>query len=95
MASKKKSKRYTTKAPKKITGLEASLLSFRARNGAILPDDAVEFVKYVSPHVRRIIFGGEKTKSKTGQKTLERIRKVAEANGRDTGLNSKRPAVNR
>jgi hypothetical protein len=80
MALKKSSKRQTEKRPKRITGLEASLLSFRARNGAISPSDFVEFEKHVSPHVRKIVFARKKIK--VGQKTLDRMRKVAQDNVR-------------
>jgi hypothetical protein len=80
MAFKKSTKRQPEKRPKRITGLEASLLSFRARNGAISPGDFVEFEKHVSPHVRKIVFA--RKKSKAGQKTLDRMRKVAQANVR-------------
>jgi hypothetical protein len=80
MASKKSTKRQTEKRPKRITGLEASLISFRARNGAISPTDFVELDKHVSPHVRKILFA--RKKSKAGQKTLERMRQVARENVR-------------
>jgi hypothetical protein len=86
----KKAKRKTTKQPKRITGLEASLLSFRARNGATSLPEFAELEKYVSAHVRRIVFAGKK--SKAGRKTLDRMRKVAEKNTRRFGVSSD-PAI--
>jgi hypothetical protein len=91
MASKKSTKRQIEKRPKRITGLEASLLSFRARNGAVPPGDFVEFEKHVSPHVRKIVFA--RKKSKTGQKTLDRMRKVAQANVRRFFISPRRAST--
>jgi hypothetical protein len=88
MALKKSTKRQTEKRPKRITGLEASLLSFRARNGAISPSDFAEIEKHVSPHVRKIVFA--RKKSKAGQKTLDRMRKVAKENVRKFFISARR-----
>jgi hypothetical protein len=91
MASKKARKPQTEKQPKKITGLEATLLSFRARNGATSPLERSDFEEHVSPHIRKIVFA--RKKSKNGQKTLERMREVANENTRKSGVNSRRVLV--
>jgi hypothetical protein len=77
MTVKKTSRRRTTAKPRRITGLEASLLSFRARNGA-KPPQFEEIAKYLSAHVRKIV--SAKRKGKAENRTFEEIRKVADAN---------------
>jgi hypothetical protein len=79
MATKKSSPPRAGKKPKRISGLEASLLSFRARYGAA-PAQASRFESRISPEIRKIVFGPKK--GKTGSKTLGEIRKVADANRR-------------
>jgi hypothetical protein len=77
MTVKKTSRRRTTAKPRRITGLEASLLSFRARNGA-KPPQFEEISKYLSTHVRKIV--SAKRTGTAENRTLEEIRKVANAN---------------
>jgi hypothetical protein len=87
MPTKKTSKRRTTKQPRRITGLEASLLSFRARNGTT-PAKFGNLGEHISEHVRKIVFA--RKKSKAGSKTLSEIREVAEANKRSIANFSKK-----
>jgi hypothetical protein len=79
MAIKKSSPPRAGKKPKRISGLEASLLSFRARYDAA-PGGVSRFESRISPRIRKIVFGPKKNKS--GNKTLVEIRKVADANRR-------------
>jgi hypothetical protein len=79
MPAKKTAKRRTTRHPKRITGLEASLLSFRARNRAT-PVEFDALRDDVSKHVKGIVFGAKKHKG--ARKTLDEIRKVANGNKR-------------
>jgi hypothetical protein len=72
MATKRKPKRK-----KRITGLEASLLSFHARYGDN-PPQYREVEEQLSPHVRKILSGSKKSRS--ARKTLSEIRKVADEN---------------
>jgi hypothetical protein len=79
MAAKKTSRRRPTAKPIRITGLEASLLSFRARNGA-KPPQFDEIAKHISERVRKMV--SAKKKGKAANRTFEEIRKVADANKR-------------
>jgi hypothetical protein len=79
MPAKKTAKRRTAKHPKRITGLEASLLSFRARNRAT-PVEFDALRDDVSKHVRGIVFSAKKHKA--ARKTLDEIRRVANENRR-------------
>jgi hypothetical protein len=72
MAAKKKPRRK-----KRITGLEASLLSFHARYGDN-PPQYREVEEHLSPHVRKILSAPKK--SKAARKTLSEIRRVADEN---------------
>jgi hypothetical protein len=85
---KKATKRRTTKRPKKITGLEASLLSFRARNRTT-PVEFDSFGENLSKHVRGIVFSAKKRKA--ARKTLDEIRKVADENRRRLAANPRQP----
>jgi hypothetical protein len=87
MPTKKTSRRRSSKQPIRITGLEASLLSYRARNGTT-PARFGNLSEQVSEHVRKILFAQKKNKA--GSKTLSEIRKVADANKRSIATFSKK-----
>lgn len=91
MAGKKKSKaRSTPKKPQQISGLEASLLSLRARSSAI-PAKFDDLKVHVSEPVRKIVF--ESPTGGSAFKTFREIRKVADANRREVDFISRAPRI--
>jgi hypothetical protein len=80
MASKKAGKRRAPKQPIRITGKDASILSFVARNGAPSAEHRSQVEEFLSPQVVKVVFSRSKAGNKTGQKTLTQLRKLAESN---------------
>jgi len=80
MASKKGTKRRAPKQPIRITGKDASILSFAARNGALSPEDRRQVERFLSPQVVQVVFSRSSAGKKAGQKTLTQLRKLAESN---------------
>lgn len=84
MPAKKTTTRRTSKHPKRITGLEGSLLSFRARN-LTTPVEFDALKSEISKHVRSVVFSAKKRK--VARKTIDEIRKVAKENKRRINAN--------
>jgi hypothetical protein len=92
MASKKPKKRNNKKSvARTITGNDASILSFVARNGLPPQEHRREIQKYLTPHVVKVAFSsaahegkkaGVRTEvsSRKGRKTLTHLRRLAETN---------------
>jgi hypothetical protein len=78
MATKKTLK--TAKRTINITGKDASMLSFVARNGALPAERKIQFEGLLSPGVRRIVFASKNSGKMVGKKTLVQMRKLAERN---------------
>jgi len=79
MPAKKTAKRKPT-GPVRISGKDASLISFVARYGAPSDEDRKKFEKLLSPHVEVVFLKSTGQKKNAGQKTLTEIRRVAKSN---------------
>jgi hypothetical protein len=80
MAAKKSAKRKASKSPTTITGKDAFILSFVARNGGLSPEQHRDVEKYLSPQVHVAISTPKTKRKQKGQKTLFQLRRLAESN---------------
>ena len=81
MATAKRTSRKTkTKQAIRITGQDASALSFVARHGVLPVSKSEELRQRISPKVARVVFKNAKGGLLTGVKTLEQLRKLSESN---------------
>lgn len=62
-----------------ITGKDAFILSFVARNGVPTREERRGLEKYLTPHVVRAAFSASSNKRK-GKKTLAQLKKLAKSN---------------
>jgi hypothetical protein len=93
MASKKQKKRTTGKKASQITGKDAFILSFVARNGLPNAKQRKDLERYLTPHVARAAFSDSSSSSsnRKGSKTLSQLKSLAQSNNsRRNGSNSKR-----
>ena len=78
MPSKKSSKKSARKQPVRITGKDASILSFIARNGPISKEQTGEFEKHVSRHVYHLVSPTKRSKKgKSGISALSEMKRLA------------------
>ena len=87
MAAKKRKKRVSTKKPSQITGKDAFIVSFVARNGRPTAKQQREIERYLTPHVARAAFS-DASKNKKGKKTLSQLKALAQSNTYALGANS-------
>ena len=92
--SKKTNFRVTGMRPIRISGEDASILSYVAKHGAPSSEERNELKKHLSSHVRSVAFGSSKRSAKKGRETLDHLRRVAKDNAltlnRELGSNAGR-----